>query len=141
MIVTNNQHVLITWLCDRIKLAPTRNIRCIGRLNAEGNLIGVVGFDNFTGASAAIHIAGEGNWLSRRLLWVVFDYAFVQNKLKVLFAQVSTGNPKSLKLNLHIGFKQECVLKDVFTDGDAVITSLRAEDCKYLERKEHGQVI
>lgn len=138
MIVCNNQAYLAAWLCDRTKLAPTVNLRCIGRLSAEGDLIGVVGYDNFTGSSAGIHIAGEGNWITRELLWAVFDYAFVQCKLKVVFAQVSTGNPKSLRLNLHIGFKQECVLKDAYPDGDAIITSLRAEDCKYLKGKAHG---
>lgn len=141
MIVSSNQDVLASWLCSKIHLCPSTNLRCIGRLNSKGRIIGVVGYDSFTGTSAVIHVAGEGNWLSKDLLWAAFDYPFNRCGLKVLFAHISSANKSSLRFNLHLGFKREHVLRDAYPDGDAIITSLRAEDCKYLKRKHHGQVV
>ncbi len=140
MIVVNNQDILATWLCSRVRLHPSSNFRCIGRLNSDGRIVGVVGYENFTGSSVVMHVAGEPGWLNREFLWTMFHYPFVQCNLKVAFVQINTANKVSLRFAEHIGFKRECLLKDVFEDGDGHILSMRAEDCKYLTRKTHGKV-
>ena len=139
MIVTDTQAALAEWLCPRIGYVPTPRLQCIGRVGAEGQIIGVIGYDNFTGTSMQMHSAGEGNWLSSKFLQAIFDYPFNVCGAKVVFAYVCSTNERALTLNTRVGFKYEHTLKDVFKDGDAIIMSMRAEDCKYLKENKYGR--
>lgn len=139
LIDSTDQPRLAEWLCSRIGLAPTTNLRCIGRLNQKGDIIGVVGYDQYSGTSMMMHCAGEGNWLSREFLRVLFDYPFRVVKLKVVFAMVCSTNTRALQLDYHVGFKYEHTLKDAFEDGDGILLSMRAEECRYLKENTHGR--
>lgn len=131
-ITTQHQDVMASWLCKRIGLVPTPNMQCIGRVNAEGDLIGVVGFDGYNGASVMMHCAGEGNWVSRRLLWAAFDYPFRLMQCNVVLGLVPSGNHAALKLNRHLGFQLAAVLHGAHPDGAMLVLTMRREDCRYL---------
>lgn len=140
MIQTAHQELLARWLCERIGYMPTPYIRCIGNVTKEGKILGVVGFDNWNGASCQMHAAGEGNWVSRELIRATFDYVFNVAGLNVVLGLVPSSNAKALRFDRHVGFNEVARIKDGTPDGDLVILQLRREDCRYL-REEHGKQI
>jgi RimJ/RimL family protein N-acetyltransferase len=137
MIVTSNQDVLATWLCKKIALTPTPHIRCIGQID-ETQIVGVVGFDMYNGASCMMHVAGEGNWLSRGLLWAAFDYPFNVMKCKVVFALIPCSNRTSIHFSKRIGFKLRDEIEDAHPDGSLLLMAMRADECRWLG-EEYGQ--
>lgn len=140
MIQTAHQEILARWLCERIGYMPTPHIRCIGNVTKEGKILGVVGFDGWNGASCQMHVAGEGNWVSRELIRVTFDYAFNVAGMKVLLGLVPSDNERALKFDKHVGFVEVTRLKDAHPDGDLVVLELRRENCRFL-RNKHGQEV
>ncbi len=140
MIQTAHQELLARWLCERIGYMPTPHIRCIGNVSKEGKILGVVGFDGWNGASCQMHVAGEGNWVSRELIRATFDYAFNVAGLKVVLGLVPSSNDKALRFDRHVGFSEVARIKGGHPDGDLVVLQLRREDCRFL-RKEHGQEV
>lgn len=142
MIVTNNQPYLIRWLCNRIGLEPSANICCIGN-EFDGKLRGVVGYDGYNGASIQMHVAGEGNWFSKDLLFAVFDYPFNVCQVNMVLGMVPSGNADAIRFNTHIGFKVEKVIPGAHPDGALWIMSMRREECRFLNRTRghHGQEV
>ena len=136
-ITTHHQDVLATWLCKRIGLTPTPAIQCIGRLNAAGNVIGVVGYDGFNGASVQMHVAGDGNWISRQLLWAAFDYPFNVMHCNVVLGLIPSGNAEALKLNEHLGFQVDTVLPHAHPDGALVVMTMYRDGCRWLKAHQH----
>ena len=134
MITVANQTLLSEWLCDKIGLVATPNMRCIGRLSASGKIMGVVGFDGYNGASVMMHVAGEGNWINREMLRACFDYPYNIMRCKVVLGMVPSGNVQAMKLNLHLGFKVVAELRDAHPDGSAWIISMYRDECRWLIR-------
>lgn len=139
MIVTDGQGRLQDWLCTRLERSCSPNMRCIG--NAQnGKLIAVVGIDDWDAASAQIHVAGFGNWVTRAYLWAVFNYAFVQAGINVLYGLIPETNTKSRRFAKHVGFKEVYTIPDAHPQGGLVLVTLRKQDCKYVNREVyHGQ--
>jgi RimJ/RimL family protein N-acetyltransferase len=138
MIQTQHQDILARWLCERIGYVPTPSLRCIANVSPEGKIFGVVGFDGWNGASCQMHAAGEGNWVTRELIYACFDYVFNVAKLKVVLGLVPSGNKKALRFNRHVGFSEVVRLKDGHPDGELVLLQMRRENCRYL-RNYDGQ--
>lgn len=115
------------------------NPRCdivISRMSPEGKLLGGVIYQSFTGTSIQVHVAGfSPNWLSKDLLWVVFDYPFSQLKVGTVFSQIRESNKVALEFNLKIGFKEVCRIDGVFPEGQCVITSITRDTCRWLNIK------
>jgi RimJ/RimL family protein N-acetyltransferase len=136
-ITTHHQDVLASWLCRRIGLAPTSALQCIGRLNAAGNIMGVVGYDGYNGASVQMHVAGDGNWMSRELLWVAFDYPFNVMNCNVVLGLIPSGNKQALALNEHLGFQIDTVLPHAHPDGALVVMAMYRDACRWLKGHKH----
>lgn len=116
---------------------PTRD-HVISR-RERGELFGGVIFKGYTGSSIAGHIAGIApGWINRDMLWVMFDYPFVQLKCLKLLGEVPSRNLKALDFNFKLGFKVEARISDVFPDGDLIILSMRREDCRWLTLRPRG---
>ena len=114
------------------------NDRCIaiGQKIDDEMIIGVV-YDDYTGASISIHSRCDNpRKVSRQFYWAVFDYPFNVAKVKRLTGLVSTANLKAQRLNEHLGFEREAVLKDYLPDGDAIIYIMRPENCRFLKLGE-----
>lgn len=138
MIHTAHQDLLLRWLFERTGYMPTPWAKAIANVNAEGKILGVVAFDAWNGASCEMHVAGEGNWVTRNLIRACFEYVFKQAGLKVVIGMVPSTNAKALKFDRRIGFSEVARIKDGVPDGDLVVMQLRREDCRYLEQ-EHEQ--
>jgi len=100
-------------------------------MESDGTLIAGVILDHYNGASACLHVAGEGNWLTREYMRVVFDYCFGQLKLAVILGLVSSANREARRFDEHLGFRVSTVIANACPDGDLMIYTLRPEDCRY----------
>lgn len=136
MIVTEQQAPLVEILCEKVGLVPTPHIRAIGRFEPRLNIImGVVGYDGWTGTACEIHMVGlHPNWINREFIKAAFEYPFKQAGCKVLIGKVPSGNVEALKLDKHLGFTEVCVIPDAHPDGSLHIFTMRQEDCRWLER-------
>lgn len=106
-------------------------------IEQDGKIVAGVVYDNFDGKRCFMHCASDTRyWLTKDFLWYVFDYPFNQLDLEVIVVFVSSNNEKALKMNKHLGFKEECRIKNGFKDGDMVILSMYKNECKYLRNKD-----
>jgi RimJ/RimL family protein N-acetyltransferase len=108
---------------------------CISRVE-DGELCGGVTYTAYTGASIGLHVAGfRHDWVNKDMLWVCFDYPFIQLGCSKLFGQVPASNRKALEFDLKLGFIEEARVKDVFPDGDLIVLAMKREDCRWLKLK------
>ncbi len=140
MIVSAPQRELAQWLCERIGYMPTPHIRCIGNVSRDGKILGVVGFDGWNGASCQMHVAGEGNWVTRELLHAVFDYPFNVAGCRVVLGLVPSGNERALRFDKRVGFNEVARIEHAHPDGALIVLEMRREACRYL-RKQDGQEV
>jgi hypothetical protein len=129
---------LIAAVCQ-VQFVPTLH-HCIARYNSRDQLMGGVLFTDFMGGSLQIHTAGFApRWADKSLLYLTFNYPFVQIKCKKLVGLVPEWNVRARNLNLHLGFKIEYLVEDIFSHKNApngmYIMSMRREDCRFLNMK------
>ena len=106
---------------------------CIAR-EEDDELVGGVIYQNYTGTSCGLHLAGfRHDWVNKDMLWVCFHYPFIQLNCTKIFGQVPLSNKRALEFDLKIGFKEETRISGVFDDGDLVVISMLREDCKWLK--------
>jgi hypothetical protein len=140
VIVYHDQQFLGEWLCDRIKLIPTPELRCIGRVR-DGNLIGVVGYDAWNGSSCQMHYASNGErWINREFLFHAFWFPF-NNGYKVLIGFVPGNNKKAIKLNQHLGFSKLAEIPDAHPDGKLILMTMSKDSCRWIKKGfPHGTI-
>lgn len=107
----------------------------IGRIGSDGQMIGGVMYENCNGNSVTMHVAGVGNWLNRRMLWMCFDYPFRQLGVKRIVAPVYAGNARCRKFVERLGFELEAILQDAHKQGDLCIYKMTADTCRWLKEK------
>lgn len=129
--------VIGPWVCKQLQSTWTPNRgKTIGLIDAKGIVAGVV-YENFNGASVSMHIATRGgNWLTRRFMWICFDYPFNQLGCKKLLGLVSEKNTAARLFDERLGFVQEARLKDCSPTGDLLIYTMTREQCKWLQLPE-----
>lgn len=103
----------------------------------DGELLGGVVYNDYTGESMGIHVAAyEDHWLNRDLLYVVFDYPFRQLGVKRLFSQMPEDNKVALHFNKRLGFEYVTRVEGVFRNNVAcILTKMEATNCRYLSIK------
>lgn len=104
----------------------------------NGELLAGVVFEGYTGSSISIHVAAlEGRlWLSKEFLFRVFAYPFLQLECNRVTGLVRVDNPKAQKLDEHLGFIREGVMRKGATDGtDYIIYGMLKEECRWLNFK------
>lgn len=123
------------WVCERGGGTwVDGNSTAIG-IEKNGVLVGGVSYDNFNGANIQLHLAGEGNWLNRQFMAIVFDYPFNQLKVNRITVGVCTSKKNVIDLAMHFGFVVEAKLSKATPEGDMLILSMFRENCKYLGEK------
>jgi hypothetical protein len=135
-IVTEPQEALREWVSRKLNQVFPEDSTFIGQVK-DSKLVAVIGYCNFVGKSCAIHIASEGShWMDRNLLWASFDYPFNKLEKKVIVTALDANNEKAVRLNRHLGFHIETVIKDAHENGDLMIMTMRKENCRFLKTKE-----
>lgn len=117
---------------------------CIG-LYRKGELRGGVIFSDYTGpgGSVTLHMGsdGSGRWATRDFLAAIFEHAFVWMNVKKMFGPVPvSAPPQVLRINQHLGFQLEQVVKDVYPDGDMLLLSMYKDQCKFLVNRPAGHL-
>ncbi|MGI9135794.1 MAG: hypothetical protein ACR2JS_01890 [Candidatus Nanopelagicales bacterium] len=108
----------------------------ISRVDQEGELLGGVIFQGYTGTSIHMHMAGfVDHWANRDLIWCVFDYPFNQLGCKKVFGQVCEANTKALEIDLKLGFKIVAKVDDVYPEGACLVLAISPEECRWLKVK------
>jgi RimJ/RimL family protein N-acetyltransferase len=104
----------------------------------DGQLVSGIVFNNFNEYNATCHIAvSKPNKLFLELLDHAFVYAFEGCGLKRLTGLVEADNSKALKLDEHIGFVKEGIMKQAGSEGqDMVILVLWPQN--YYRGKKDG---
>ena len=105
-----------------------------------GKLVAGVVFNDYNGANMNMHVCSDGTrrWMTRELLWMVFDYAFNQAKVKRLTGLVGEKNEQAKKFDEHVGFTLETTLERAHPDGQMLVYRMFREDCKWLKlRSRH----
>lgn len=76
------------------------------------------------------------NWLNRVLLGAYADYCFNVLSVSRIVGIIPSGNSKALRLEKHLGFREEAIIKGLFTyegkEQPGVVLSLTKDRCKYL---------
>ena len=139
MITTQHQDVLAAWLCERIGLVPSFNFKCIGNVRADGSdIMGVVGYDGYNGASVMMHMAGTPHWIDKAILHAAFDYPFNVMGCNQVLGLVPSGNEVALNMNKRLGFEVVAELPGAHPDGALVLMRMTRENCKWLApRRTH----
>lgn len=120
------------WVSDRTGGAwVSGRGTAIGSIR-DGQIVAGVLYEDYTGTNVVCHIAGEGNWATRRFLSVIFDYPFRQLGVKRITAPVQSTNTKSIELVNRMGFTLESTLAQAIPDGDLHLFRMWCGDCKYL---------
>jgi len=113
----------------------------IADYDSNDYLRGGVLYTDIRSGSVMMHVAGfRRYWASKSLLWLAFDYPFNMLKVKKIFAPVPEVNWRARHLDLHLGFKIECLLDDVYAGAyndmnGMYVMSMKREDCRWLNMK------
>jgi RimJ/RimL family protein N-acetyltransferase len=109
--------------------------QCISRTE-DGELLGGVLFQAYTGASIGMHMAGfRPKWANRDMLWAGFHYPFEQLKCERVFGQVPASNRLALEIDLKLGFKEVARIPRLYPGDDAIIVCMEREECRWLAVK------
>lgn len=126
---------LQTWFAERMGQILPMDMRYIG-CEIKGEIAFVSAFENFNGASMYIHMASDGkSRVCKDFIWATFDYPFNYCKAQMLIGPVAASNFKALRLIKHLGFKIEHAIQGAHPDGALVYTTMRREECRFLDRK------
>ena len=138
MIRINDVHsIKLIAQAAQIEFVPKLH-HCIATYDKDDKLAGGVIFTNYLSGSVQIHMAGfQRNWVNKAIIYLAFNYPFVQLGVKKLFGLVPERNVKARNNNLHLGFQIEYLTHDVFNYDDGVngmyLISMYRNDCKWLK--------
>jgi RimJ/RimL family protein N-acetyltransferase len=129
---------LFQFLSNRIGLNRTSDFVGLGRV-VDDKLVGVLGFNNFNGASVQMHMAGDPGWLTRGMLETAARYVFETLGLQMILALVPSGNVKALEMDKRMGFVELIAVPGAHPDGALHMLCMRKHQCRWLRRKQYGQ--
>ena len=110
------------WVAEKVGQLCTWGSYYAMGAEKDGQIVSGVVFNNFNDCNATCHIAvSKPNKLFLELLDHAFLYAFDSCGLKRLTGLVEADNPKALKLDKHIGFEQEGVMKQAGSEGQDML--------------------
>ena len=122
------------WIKRRLPVLAVEDSCGIVAVKTGRIYVGACVMDNWTANSVQCSFVVENPLVLREgFLRMCCSYVFEECGKKKAYAQVASNNVKSLKFVKHIGFVEQCVLKDVYGDGiHCVILELVKENCNYL---------
>jgi RimJ/RimL family protein N-acetyltransferase len=139
-LTTANQTILWEFLQERIGIPWSTDFIALGRV-VEDKLVGVVGYNNFTGASCHMHMAGDGGrWMNRAFLREAFRYPFQTLDLTMVFGIVPSGNIRALGIDRKLGFRELIYIPGAHPDGGIHILQMTRDECRWLRKPDGKEV-
>lgn len=135
-IIYDRKEELVAWAANVIGFQPRPDAMAIGWEEA-GTLRAVTLYDGFSECDCNIHIASDGTgvWLRRAFLAASFAHPFRQWNLRRVTGLVPAKNTAALRFDLHLGFKQEGIIRHALPDDDIIVLGLLREDCRYIPKQ------
>jgi hypothetical protein len=100
----------------------------------NGRLVAGVMYNEYNEANIHIHSRVDG-YVPMQFYWTIFDYPFKQLGVKRLSGIVYSTNLKAQKLNEHLGFQREAILRNYFPEANAIVYVMFKDDCRFLGEK------
>lgn len=135
LIIVNQKERVGAWVAERTgRTCPYSAFEAFG-VEQDGVLIGGFIVDNYVkNARATIHAAGEGKrWVSRELLFAMFDYVFRQLNCRVLVNSVNVSNTASMIGTRKLGFTEVHRIPNGAGDSDLAIFVMQKQACRWLD--------
>ncbi len=142
------QDKLRAWAEPRLGVAPGElapDFEFVGVIDTEAKRpVAVFGYNACYGHHLTMHVVSERGklWLTRRVLALVFGYAFHYKGVARVNAVVPAHNVPIQILCLKMGFRVEGTMRCGADDGtDGILFSMLRDECRWLQVKEasHGQ--
>lgn len=131
-----------TWVSQRVKHYRPNPGQYVAIGIAEGQrLIAGAVYHDFTGPGIGMTLAADSpRWATKGNISALLRYPFGQLNCRRISVCAARSNKRSRKLIEGVGFKLEGVIREGFGKEDAILYGMLRRECKWLERKEHGQV-
>lgn len=130
--MTEPKLALYDFLRDRLGLPLSTDFVGIGRI-VDRKLIAVVGYNNFTGTSCQMHMAGDhASWITRKFIREAFRYPFVTLNLKMVLAIIPSGCGNAVDIDKRLGFRELLYIPDAHPDGGMHVLEMRREECRWI---------
>lgn len=127
-----DSHVVGPWVCQRAGGQWVDGSGAAIGWVSKGRLAAGVLYCEWNGANVVCHMAGEGNFLTRKYLYTIFDYPFNQLKVKRVTLPIAAANEKAIRFVKHLGFELEATLQDAHPSGDLLLFKMTKADCRWL---------
>lgn len=122
------------WLLERVGCFLTPAAKGVRVADRNGITKAMALFDRWTYNCAEAHIAVDEPMALRTLCRETFPWYFAERG--VLLGIVRASNAKALKLDLHLGFREQTRVSDGVAVGeDLVILRMRREECRWLKAR------
>ena len=136
-IVYNEDALIVPWVAERIHETDFGACSSIGQIE-DGQVICGVVYNWYLGSSVAMHVAAEPGkrWLTREFLYAVFAYPFLQLNCNRVTGMVRVDNWKARKLDEHLGFVQEGIVRQLTHDKtDMILYGMLKDECRWIKGK------
>lgn len=138
-VVTEHQQILGEWAKRRIGpyVETWGPFQAIG-LITETEILAVAIYNEFCTRSCCIHLAAvDGKrWLNREFLRACFEYPFNQLNYTRLTGYVAEKNLAAQKLDEHLGFVREGLLREQLPDDNVIVYGMLKSECRFIN---HGR--
>lgn len=117
------------WVYEKTKGCLTQNTQAIGYVKGGQIIAGMV-FEGFNGSNVFCHQRMDRP--APKAYWkALADYVWNVLRVKRVTGTVNASNEKARKLDEHLGFQKEAVLKSAADDGgDLIVYVLWPENCR-----------
>lgn len=133
--IISNPTRVFDFVKQYMPMQPVGGMKGVG-LERDGELIAGVLYEGFNGSNVWMHVAAVPGrkWMTRDYLRYCFRYPFNEMGVDRVSGYVAASNAEARRLDEHLGFKQEAVLRGAGAKGDDVILYVMwRDDCRFLK--------
>lgn len=120
------------WVCERMEGTWSEKAHAIGLKN--GRMIAGVVYESFNGANVTGTVVIDGI-VTPEFVRAIFDYPFNVLNASRITGLVKSTNLKAIRLDEHVGFKREAVLRNFYPDADLFIYVMYRHECRWIDVK------
>lgn len=127
---------VVDWVAKQMKRGDGYGLAQGLGMVKNGEIVAGVVYNEFNGVNINAHIAiKDKTVLTKKFLWMIFDYPFNQCKVKRISGFIEDENKAAIEFDKKLGFEYETRLKDAYINGDILVYVMRKEQCKWLNLK------
>lgn len=127
------------WVAMQIGAMYARGQSQAVGLERDGKLAAGIIYEGWNCKSIQCHLAIKGR-ITREFLHCISWYAFEQLRAHKIIAPVYSDNRQSLRVIPKMGFVEEGRIKDAQPNGDIILFTMTAAQCRYLGGRYRGKV-